>query len=693
MKYHTCCLSVALLFACRSPSIVVAQEQDDAPSRAATVDSRSTRNPGEKPGHNASSDPLSQSRVRCWNDSKVELTLIVTRVVGLDGKTDATRRSWVMKPGQHSTLAVKEVLLTAKEFDFAVKTTDGESSWLFADNPFRREGEMLLVFTEDSLKKLATAKKTPAAQSKSTSPFDAIVAAGIGAALDESQRKSDAVKQEATKPVPAISAPPTYPRQWRDKSGKAFFDGNWYVFVEVKDDKVTLRRHEKRETKVVSLSELSASDRCFAEPATTSKQYLGRAAGRLADRLRLASLTDDRDLNLTQLALQDLKTSIALDDKCAAAHNAIAWEASTSPYPAVHDATTAIRHAKLALANTTPEDHFALSAYRDSLATAFARSGDFVGAVRNQKQALIQVESRSWTYDPGTLWRLALYFNEEPFTQPLSVTGTTIQTDRAVVIERLLAHPKGDFATDPVKYFWTQADLAKPKTKKGDLNAEYLEAITIAGLYARDMALVHDFESAALARGVHYLECGELDWASQDLYMALNLARRKKEPPPQEFLGICHFHLGTAALRLKYYALAETHLSQAAVFCPPCKDEALRLEGEAKRLKRALQKPREGLVLSENTLKAIETFALVFGRDPTAPKRDAVKQVQTDNARGSSTGRRVDIENRPEECPRCRGKGEVVSDEPFYRQTVTKYMRCPKCGGDGTIIVPTPIVK
>lgn len=40
-------------------------------------------------------------------------------------------------------------------------------------------------------------------------------------------------------------------------------------------------------------------------------------------------------------------------------------------------------------------------------------------------------------------------------------------------------------------------------------------------------------------------------------------------------------------------------------------------------------------------------------------------------------------ENRVVSCEWCRGKGKVVSDEPFYRQTPTKYMTCKKCRGSG----------
>jgi tetratricopeptide (TPR) repeat protein len=108
-------------------------------------------------------------------------------------------------------------------------------------------------------------------------------------------------------------------------------------------------------------------------------------------------------------AIADYNEAIRLDPKCVTAYNNRAWLWATCPEAKVRDGKKAVESAKKAL-ELDPKN----ADWMDTLAVAYAESGDFVEAVRWQEKALADPQFKN---NPDLRRRLELYRNKKPYRQ------------------------------------------------------------------------------------------------------------------------------------------------------------------------------------------------------------------------------------------------------------------------------------
>ena len=109
-------------------------------------------------------------------------------------------------------------------------------------------------------------------------------------------------------------------------------------------------------------------------------------------------------------AIADHGEVIRLDPKHAEAHNGIAWYSATAPDAKVRDGKRAIEFAKKAMELDKSKANW----YADTLAAAYAETGNFEEAVRWQERAL---EDASLKNDDDARRRLELYRKKQPYRQ------------------------------------------------------------------------------------------------------------------------------------------------------------------------------------------------------------------------------------------------------------------------------------
>jgi tetratricopeptide (TPR) repeat protein len=111
---------------------------------------------------------------------------------------------------------------------------------------------------------------------------------------------------------------------------------------------------------------------------------------------------------LFHFALRDFKDAIEADPQHMNAYNNLAWIHATCPDDSIRDGGKAIALARKVVEATESKDPGSL----DTLAAAYAESGDFDSAIRFQKQA---IELASGTYLDTLITRLLQYRNNKPY--------------------------------------------------------------------------------------------------------------------------------------------------------------------------------------------------------------------------------------------------------------------------------------
>ena len=121
-------------------------------------------------------------------------------------------------------------------------------------------------------------------------------------------------------------------------------------------------------------------------------------------------------------AVQDLQAALRINPKSADACNALAWLRATAPVAAVRDGREGVRIAQQALALGTRNTH----SHLDTLAAAYAESGDFAQAVACQKRAMTLAASEiadpmiARQFQTKAADRLQLYERGQPYHADLS---------------------------------------------------------------------------------------------------------------------------------------------------------------------------------------------------------------------------------------------------------------------------------
>lgn len=107
-------------------------------------------------------------------------------------------------------------------------------------------------------------------------------------------------------------------------------------------------------------------------------------------------------------ARADFEAAMRIDPQYVDAYDGLAWMLSTCPEPPYRDGNRAV-----ALANKGLELDSNNASLMDTLAAAYAETGEFVQAVAWQERAL---QNRDWN-TPSARGRLELYRNKEPYRQ------------------------------------------------------------------------------------------------------------------------------------------------------------------------------------------------------------------------------------------------------------------------------------
>lgn len=121
-------------------------------------------------------------------------------------------------------------------------------------------------------------------------------------------------------------------------------------------------------------------------------------------------------------AIADYSEAIRLSPNNPEALNEMAWVRATSPVEAVRDGKEAIEMAAKACELTG----WTIWQYVDTLAAAFAESGDFAKAIQYQKQAM-NMQGVSKTDRKEMQFRLALYERRQPYRE--KVTSSNQESD------------------------------------------------------------------------------------------------------------------------------------------------------------------------------------------------------------------------------------------------------------------------
>jgi tetratricopeptide (TPR) repeat protein len=119
-------------------------------------------------------------------------------------------------------------------------------------------------------------------------------------------------------------------------------------------------------------------------------------------------------------ALSDFNRAMELQPEDYEAQTSLAWFLATCPDPAFRDGTNAVAIAQKACAR----DHYEYGWSLATLAAAFAETGDFIQAVKYQKQALVNLEAKDGYNDSFRAQmreRLTLYEKGKPCHQPLDL--------------------------------------------------------------------------------------------------------------------------------------------------------------------------------------------------------------------------------------------------------------------------------
>jgi len=110
-----------------------------------------------------------------------------------------------------------------------------------------------------------------------------------------------------------------------------------------------------------------------------------------------------------RLALDDYDKCLSIDPDIKSVHNKIAWLRATSPDESIRNGKKAIKHALAACGQTDNKNH----SYIDTLAAAYAESGDYDSAVKSIRLAIeLAIESDD-KMEYGS--RLVLYEKKQPY--------------------------------------------------------------------------------------------------------------------------------------------------------------------------------------------------------------------------------------------------------------------------------------
>jgi len=172
-------------------------------------------------------------------------------------------------------------------------------------------------------------------------------------------------------------------------------------------------------------------------------------------------------------SLADYEKAIALDPKNSSAYDTEAYLLSVCPAPKYRDGAKAVLYARKACELTQWHDSHSI----DSLAVAYAETGDFDQAIKFQKQA-DDIEKKT------DAERLALFEKHQPF-RDLNRTEKPIRPPEAGKVtikpgEKLIAH----FQVDG-------ENLINPTTEKGDRPSENSCALDFRVQNGRRVLLLH----------------------------------------------------------------------------------------------------------------------------------------------------------------------------------------------------------
>jgi tetratricopeptide (TPR) repeat protein len=123
------------------------------------------------------------------------------------------------------------------------------------------------------------------------------------------------------------------------------------------------------------------------------------------------------DLGDFGAAIADLNTALRLDPNYRPSNNGLAWIYASARSSEHRNGALAVEHALRAM-ESLPEDAGAnaVATIRDTLAAAFAESGDFINAIKEQELAIgLAAKNDLSHYETGFAEKLALYLDNKPY--------------------------------------------------------------------------------------------------------------------------------------------------------------------------------------------------------------------------------------------------------------------------------------
>jgi tetratricopeptide (TPR) repeat protein len=113
-----------------------------------------------------------------------------------------------------------------------------------------------------------------------------------------------------------------------------------------------------------------------------------------------------------ELAIPDYEKAIAIDSQIRSVHNKLAWILATSADDKIRNGEKAVKHGLIACEQTGNKNGY----YLDTLAAAYAESGNFTKAVETQKLALdLMTDPDDKAEVAG---RVTLYEQMKPYREP-----------------------------------------------------------------------------------------------------------------------------------------------------------------------------------------------------------------------------------------------------------------------------------